>query len=185
VAVGSLLAALTSLVLLAAGEDTNRVLQWLLGSLGNVQPGQNLAMGIIAIVGAAILISRSKAMNAFAMGEDTAARLGVDVPRLRSAILITGTAMTAATVGCVGIIGFIGLVAPHIARRLVGVDWRWSLPAVGLVGAALLLLADIVAQRGLSAITHTVGFEAPVGAVTALFGAPSLLILLRRTHSSA
>jgi iron complex transport system permease protein len=82
--------------------------------------------------------------------------------------------MTAAAVGSTGIIGFLGLVAPHISRRLLGVDWRWSLPGSAILGAGLLLAADIVAQR---ALPNT---ELPVGVVTALLGAPFLLVLLRR-----
>ncbi len=82
--------------------------------------------------------------------------------------------MTAATVGSVGIVGFLGLVAPHIARRLVGVDWRWSMPAAAFVGSGLLLGADLLSQV---AIPNT---ELNVGIVTALLGAPFLLVLLRK-----
>jgi len=91
-------------------------------------------------------------------------------------VLIAGTAMVAAAVASVGIIGFLGLVAPHIARRLVGVDWRWSLLGSLVLGSALMLLADLVAQR----CGGQVG-ELPVGVVTAIVGAPMLLWLLRKT----
>ena len=119
-------------------------------------------------------------MNALALGEEEARRLGVDARRLRNVVLTVGTAMTAAAVGTVGIVGFLGLVSPHIARRVVGVDWRWSLPAAGLVGSGLFLAADILAQRAMAALTHNVGFEVPVGIVIAILGAPTLLVLLRR-----
>jgi iron complex transport system permease protein len=82
--------------------------------------------------------------------------------------------MTSVTVGAVGIIGFVGLVAPHIARRLVGVDLRASLPLSAILGSLLLLLADAIAQRG----AQGAGF--PVGIVTSLLGAPVLLILLKK-----
>ena len=82
--------------------------------------------------------------------------------------------LMAVAVGAVGIIGFLGLVAPHIARRLAGVDWRWSLAASALVGAALLTLSDILAQRIVA------GAEVPVGIVTAIIGAPFLVALLRK-----
>ncbi len=181
VAVGSLLASITSLVLLGAGEDTNRVLNWLLGSFANAFWPQNLVLAIVWISGSTLMILQSRKLNAFAIGEETASRLGVNVPRLRWVVLTTGTAMTAAAVGASGIIGFIGLVAPHISRRLLGVDWRWSLAGSGLIGALITLLADLVAQRAMSAITGTPGMELPVGIVTAIIGAPSLLILLRRS----
>jgi iron complex transport system permease protein len=182
VAVSALLSALTSLALLACGRDTNMVLGWLLGSISAATWQQNGILAIFTVAGAAVLVLQSRNLNAFAIGEDTASRLGVDVPRLRSLILAVGTAMTAAAVGAVGIIGFLGLVAPHIARKLLGVDWRYSLLGSGLLGGLLLLLSDIIAQRGMSALTHTPGMEIPVGIVTAVVGAPSLLALLKRTN---
>jgi iron complex transport system permease protein len=113
-------------------------------------------------------------LNALAVGEDTAASVGIDVHRLRNQILVIVTAMVAITVGPVGIIGFIGLVAPHIARSLVGVDLRKTLPLSAIAGSSLLLASDAIAQRGPQ------GTELPVGIVTAILGAPSLLILMRR-----
>lgn len=181
VVVGSLLSAVLSMVLLGAGRDTNAVLGWLLGSMTNILWNRNAILAVTLVVGAVILVRESRRMNALAMGEETASRLGVDVARMRWIVLLTGSAMTAAAVGAVGIIGFLGLVAPHIARRLLGVDWRLSLVGSGVLGAGILLLADLIAQRGLSTVTGTAGMEIPVGIVTAVLGAPSLLILLRRT----
>ena len=183
VAVGTLLSAVTSLVLLAAGKDTNVVLSWLLGSLGHASWSHNALLAVFTVSGGALLVSQSRRLNAFAVGEDTASRLGVDVPRLRTVVLTTGTAMTAAAVGAVGIIGFLGLAAPHLSRRLLGVDWRYSLMGAGLLGGLLLLLADLIAQRGMSILTNTPGMDIPVGIVTAILGAPSLLILMRRKGS--
>lgn len=82
--------------------------------------------------------------------------------------------MVAVAVGSVGIVGFLGLVAPHLARRMTSADSRVAIPASGLVGALLLLLADVLAQRAKP------GTELPLGAVTAVLGAPALLWLLRR-----
>ncbi|RYG23917.1 hypothetical protein EON82_12475 [bacterium] len=95
-----------------------------------------------------------------------------------------GGFMTAATVGTVGIVGFLGLVAPHLARRLLGVDWRWSLPGSVLVGSLVLVLADLVAQRALPALLGRTGLELPVGAVTSVLGAPTLLALLRKRRGA-
>ncbi|MER3496239.1 MAG: ABC transporter permease, partial [Armatimonadota bacterium] len=92
--------------------------------------------------------------------------------------VVVGTALTAIAVGTVGIIGFLGLVAPHLARLRFGADVRRMLLPSALFGAILLVLADIIAGRG-----SPTG-ELPVGVVTALLGAPSLLILLRRTLKS-
>jgi ABC-type Fe3+-siderophore transport system permease subunit len=118
---------------------------------------------------------RSKGLNAFALGEESAQRLGVDTRRLKPVVLVVSSIMVASTVGVVGIIGFLGLVAPHIARRLLGVDWRWSLIGSGLLGGTLLLMADVVAQRAVP------GADVPVGIITAILGAPFLLLLMRRS----
>lgn len=171
---GSLLAAIQSLILLAGGQDTNKVLRWLMGSMHPMQWNELALMLISLIVGAGILIVQARQLNALAIGEDAAHRLGVNVKRLRTIILVTGTAMVAVCVGSVGVIGFLGLAAPHISRRLVGVDWRWSLVGSLLTGSTLLLVADFIATK--AAPTG----ELPVGIVTALLGAPFLLVLLRR-----
>ena len=180
VLVGSLLSAVLTMVLLAAGQDTNRLLYWLMGSMSFAFFPQAGILAATLAIGFAILMAQARHLNALAFGEATAQRLGVDVRKLTRIVLVTGTAMTSVTVGTVGIIGFLGLVAPHVARRVVGVDWRWSLPASMLCGSILLILADLIAQRGLPLITHIVGQEPPVGIVTALVGAPVLLFLLKR-----
>ncbi len=171
---GSLLAAIQSLILLIAGRDTNEVLRWLMGSMHPMFWDRIWLMAGTLVVGSSILIFQARQLNALAIGEDSAHRLGVNVKRLRGTILITGTAMVAVCVGSVGVIGFLGLAAPHIARRLVGVDWRWSLVGSMLTGSMLLMIADFIATK--AAPTG----DLPVGIVTALLGAPFLLVLLRR-----
>lgn len=175
VAVGALLGSLLSLVLLAGGKDTRVVLQWLWGNLDSASWNEIGVMLAVLLIGGAVLIRSSRNLNAFALGEQTAQRLGVDVARLKPAVLVTGTAMVAATVGSVGIIAFLGLVAPHIARKLIGVDWRWSLIASGLLGAAIMLAADFLGHRAIPAAGVV-----PDGIVTAVIGAPFLLALLRK-----
>jgi iron complex transport system permease protein len=180
VVIGSLLSAVLSLILLASGRDQVQVLSWLLGNTGRVPWSANAVLAAALVAGSLVMIRESRRLNAFALGDEAAQRLGVDTVRLTRVVLITGTAMTAAAVGAVGIIGFLGLVAPHISRRLLGVDWRRSLPGSMLVGMGLLILADVLSQRGVSAMTGVVGMEVPVGIVTAILGAPSLLVLMRR-----
>ncbi|MCO5297751.1 MAG: iron ABC transporter permease [Fimbriimonadaceae bacterium] len=173
VVLGALLSAVLMLVLLASGRDTNQVLRWLMGS---TSPAHWNRVAILAAAlggGGFALVRQTRALNAFAVEESSAQRLGVDTERLKRTVLLAGTAMTAVAVGSVGIIGFLGLVSPHIARRLTGVDWRWSMLASGLIGAALLASADIVAR-------HATPDGIPVGIVTALLGAPFLIVLMRR-----
>lgn len=186
VVVGALLSAILSILILMSGSDTNRLMQWLLGSTSPAFWERVWLMLILLVGGTWVLRGQTRKLNALAIGEDTAARLGIDPNRLKWVVLSVGTAMAATTVGTVGAIAFLGLVAPHISRRILGVDWRWSLMGSLVVGAALMLAADVVAQRGLPWLGHLLtgkellATELPIGAVTALFGAPSLLILLRK-----
>jgi iron complex transport system permease protein len=165
-----------------AGHDTTRILGFLLGHTSDSSWTKVALLFPTLLIGLAFLYLRSRRLNALAVGEASAQRLGVDVNRLTNEILLIGTAMTAAAVGAVGIVGFIGLVAPHLARRLFGVDWRVSLPGSALMGTVVLLAADLIGQRALSEIMHRPGMEVNVGIVSALLGAPSLLILLRRSE---
>ncbi len=187
VVISSLLSAILSLIILMSGEDSSRLMRWLLGSTSPQFMERVWAMAVVLILGTLILYRQTKQLNAFAIGEDSARRLGVDPRRLRAVVLIVGTAMAATAVGTVGAIAFLGLVAPHISRRVLGVDWRWSLPGSLLVGSGLMLAADAFAQRAVpwigQALTgkELLATDIPVGVVTALIGAPSLLILLRRS----
>jgi iron complex transport system permease protein len=186
VVVGSMLSGILSLFILGSGRDANQLLRWLLGNTYDVRWSGVWVLTAALAIGAPVLVLQSRALNAFAVGEETARRLGIDTRRLKTIVLVTGTAMTAAAVGATGVIPFLGLVAPHISRRLVGIDWRRSLVASILVGAVLLLFADVLTQRLIPALSVKLGYEAvvdlPVGVVTALIGAPSLLILLRKAR---
>ncbi len=173
VVTGSMLNAVLTFVLTLGGMDTNQILQWLLGSMTPAFWSKDNLLTSVLLIGAGILIGFSKQLNAFALGEDTAQRLGVNVGRLKLVVLVTSTAMVSACVGACGVIGFVGLVAPHVARRTLGVDWRISLIGSGFL-ASLLLIADFLAQRTLP------GGELQVGIVTAIIGAPFLLVLLRK-----
>jgi len=179
VIVGALLSSVLSLTILLAGQNSNRVLEALLGSMSTATFEKDAVLFVALVAGSIVLIRQTRLLNAFAMGEESAARMGVDVARLRKVVLITGTAMTAAAVGAVGIIGFLGLVAPHISRRVLGVDWRFSLIGSCLIGATLLIVADLIAQR-IGSVFNIALTEVPVGIVTAVIGAPSLLILIRK-----
>ena len=131
-------------------------------------------MTIVLILGLVALQTQTRVLNAFSVSDFTSERLGVDPLRLRQFVLLSGTAMVSVAVGAVGVIGFLGLLAPHIARRLVGIDLRYSLAASSMTGSLLLLFADLLAQN-----LHP-NIELPVGAVTALLGAPALLFLLKK-----
>ncbi len=173
VIVGSLLSSLLSLVIICSGQDSGQLQRWLLGSVPPA-PWSHVALlaGAVVVCGLATIPSL-RSMNAMALGEMQARALGVNSARVRNLIFAMGAFATACAVGAAGIVAFVGLVAPHLARRWVGNDARVLLPGATLVGASLLTAADLLAQRLIS------GGELPVGAVTAVLGAPALLYMIR------
>lgn len=173
VVTGAMLAAWVTVNLSLAGQDSGRVLRWLLGSTTPMFWDRVAWLAVFCGAGTLALWSVSRKLNAVAVSEFMAARQGIDTARVGRFVLVVGSAMVAATVGMVGMIGFVGLVAPHIARRTFGNDLRVALPASALAGALLLMAADVAAQR------IQPGSELPLGAVTAVLGAPFLLALLR------
>ena len=119
-------------------------------------------------------LSRVAGWTRFAFGEEAARSVGVDTERFKASLLALSALLTAASVSVAGIIGFVGLIAPHLARTLVGPAASRSAPASALIGAILCVVADLVARTVLP------DSEIPVGVVTALLGAPFFALLLRR-----
>jgi len=175
-AVGAVCAAITGLILvLAPGERLLRTATfWLFGGLGAPRwPGVVAAAAAVATA-ALWLVGRAERLDRLTLGDDVAIALGVDVARLRRAVLAAAIALTALTVALAGLIGFVGLVAPHAARRWVGASVRAYLPVAALGGALLLVVADLAAR------TAVAPREVPVGLVTALVGGPFFLWQLQR-----
>jgi iron complex transport system permease protein len=170
-AVGSLLAAGLAMTMYLSGNNLRQIFFYLLGSF-SLASWQQLAVALpIIILGCAVLLTRARSLNAFLLGEQTAAHLGVDVRRERVVLLGAATLITAASVAVSGLIGFVGLVVPHLVRLVVGPNARAVLPLSVIYGAAFLAVADLIAR---------IPGELPVGVVTAIVGAPFFLFLLRR-----
>ncbi|GIU86977.1 MAG: ABC transporter permease [Acidimicrobiia bacterium] len=155
--------------------DAQRATLWLTGSLNGrsweyVRP---LCLALAVLVPVAIAASRS--LRALELGDDCARALGVGVARAKLALSLAGAGLAAVATAAAGPVGFVALVAPQIARRLVGTRAPGLVPA-GLVGAAIVVYADLAARR-LFAPT-----ELPVGVLTAMIGAPYLLWLLARAN---
>ena len=150
------------------------VYMFLMGGISVSGWGQIAVIAPIIILG--ILMARLFAfrLNAFALGEEGAAYVGINVERNKALFLALGSVLTAAAVSISGLIGFVGLVIPHALRLLLGPDHRMLIPCSALAGAALLVTADMLART-----VHPPG-EMPVGIITALIGAPVFLYLLRR-----
>lgn len=181
VAVGYALSALTSFLIFASGsaEGARSVLFWLLGSLGLAEWGTPLAsVVVVVLLTLGVLLVWARPLDALAVGDETALTLGVSPERFRTALLVLVSLCVAAVVAAAGSIGFIGLVVPHLARQAVGSSHRRMLPVTALMGAILLVLADIAARLLLAPQ------EIPIGIITALVGAPFLLILVRRMSTT-
>ncbi len=170
-AIGSLLAAGLAMTMYLAGNNLRQIFFYLLGSFALASWQQVLIGFPIIAAGAAVILTRARALNGLLLGEETAAHLGLDVRRERLILLGAASLVTAAAVALSGLIGFVGLVVPHVVRLVVGPNARAVLPLSAIYGASFLALADLVAR--------TPG-ELPVGVITALVGAPFFLYLLRR-----
>lgn len=176
VIVASFLSALIVFLMTALGtRDLRSTAFWLMGDLG-LFPGIPLPWLFLAVLVAGALAYRFAAeLNLLLVGEEEAAALGVDVPRAKLAVYVAASGLTAVAVAAAGSIGFVGLLVPHIVRLMFGNDYRLLLPASALTGAIILVAAD-TAARTVAAPT-----ELPVGAFTAVAGAPLFIYLLRRS----
>ncbi|MFC5995928.1 FecCD family ABC transporter permease [Pseudonocardia hispaniensis] len=179
VAVSAMLTALTSALVLA---DTNTLDAFRFWAVGSVAGRDAETLGQVApFLGLGLLLAAVNApgLNLLALGEDVARGLGQPVQRTRWVGLIAITLLTGAAVAACGPIGFVGLVVPHVARSLTGPNHRWLLPASGLAGAVLLLVADVIGR-----VVVRPG-ELQVGIVLALVGAPFFVALVRRRRLAA
>lgn len=181
ISVGYALSAATSFLIFASDspEGSRSVMFWLLGSLGLASWGGPLAVTVIIVTSVtALLMLWGRRLDVLTIGDDTALSLGVHPERFRAVLLALACLLVGVMVAMAGSIGFIGLVVPHLARRLVGGTHAAVLPVAALLGAILLVVADL-ASRILLAPQ-----EIPIGIITALIGAPFLLVLVRRMRST-
>ncbi|MBT2268246.1 FecCD family ABC transporter permease [Rhodococcus erythropolis] len=176
VAATQLFSALTSFIVITSAdpEQTRGVMFWLLGSLGGADWLDVGLCAAVVTVGLLICLTHSRALDAFAFGEDAASSLGVNVWRVRVTLLLATALMTAVIVSVAGAIGFVGLVLPHAARALVGSNHRRLLPASALIGSIFLVWVDAVARTAIAPQ------ELPAGVVTALVGVPAFAVILWR-----
>jgi iron complex transport system permease protein len=159
----------------AAPNNIRGALWWMMGSAADATWQRVAWLAVsIAIAGAA-LVYWAREIDVLALGEDTAASLGVDVERAGRRAFLLAALLAAATVSAAGLIGFVGLVVPHIARGIGLRTHRPLILAAALIGATLVVAADLAAR------TVAAPTELPLGAITALLGVPFFLIQLRRT----
>ncbi|MFG1694787.1 FecCD family ABC transporter permease [Nonomuraea sp. NPDC049309] len=162
------------LQLAQSGRAAQQVLFWLMGSLGGARWHLLPVPAAVLACGVAYLLTQHRPLNALAAGEETAVSLGVNVARFRLTLFVLTSLLVGVLVATSGAIAFVGLIVPHAARLLVGADHRRVLPVTALLGAVFLQLVDVAAR------TVNAPQELALSIVTALFGVPFFLWLLRR-----
>jgi iron complex transport system permease protein len=147
---------------------------WLLGDLSGTSKALLPVPLTIAIIGAVVLTLNARSLNLLMLGERDAFDLGVEVGRVRIVVFLVASLLVGSSVAASGSVGYVGLVVPHLSRLSLGSDNRISIPAAALGGALFVIVADTLAR------TIIAPRELPVGAITALIGAPLFIYLLRR-----
>lgn len=174
IAINALCGAGTGLMtFLATDEQLRTITFWSLGSLGGATWPTVISALPLILLGVVALPFTARALNALMLGESGAAGLGINVQAIKWLIVTLVALSVGAGVAVAGTIGFVGLVVPHLLRLLTGPNHRTLLPASALLGATLLILADLLSR------TIAMPAEVPIGIVTALLGAPFFLYLLR------
>jgi iron complex transport system permease protein len=160
-------------------ETLQQVYTWILGNIPSTGWSDVVLVLPYVLVATVVILALRRLVDVLNLGDDEAASLGVNVGRVRLALVVAATLGTAAAVAVSGLIGFVGIIVPHTIRLLTGVGYRALLPLSVIVGAGFLVLADVVARTALSPA------EIPLGVVTAFIGAPFFALVLRSTRVGA
>lgn len=165
-----------NLIISFAGEKVKSITFWTMGSLSGSNYTHVMILLIALAIGGGIILHYAEELNAFAIGEDNARHIGVNVKKVKLMILITVSALIGVCVSIGGTIGFVGLVMPHMTRMVIGPNHKRHLPASMFSGAIFLLLADLVARTLLSPV------ELSIGVVTSLVGSVVFVFIFYRTR---
>ena len=158
----------------AFDDQLRELVFWRLGSLGRVTWDTLPPAAFLMLASSLLMLRLARPLNAYLLGEREAAHLGVDVRAMKNKVIVLAALGVGSAVALSGLIGFIGLAAPHIVRLMVGADHRAVLPASALLGAVLVLAADLIAR------TAVAPAELPIGVLTSLIGGPFFVWLLVR-----
>ena len=173
VAVASFLTAMQTYVQQRNQDTIRQVYTWILGRLSTAGWGEVRLLLPYAVVTWVVLLAHRRVLDVLAVGDDEAAMLGVNARRSRLIVIVAASLGTAAAVSVSGLIAFVGIIVPHTVRLLAGQSHRVVLPLSMLFGGAFLCLADLMAR------TLSSPAEIPIGVVTAFFGAPFFVLVLR------
>ena len=171
IAVSMFFSSVVSVCLVFSGKNMHQIMFWLMGGLWNAS-WADIPLLLITLIPAGILALFSRDLNIMSCGEAETRTLGIDPEKTKLLLLAVSAGITGLVVSVSGSIGFIGLVSPHIMRMITGPDHRVLIPASLGCGALLLVCADTISRTWLG--------DLPVGIVTAFFGAPFFLMLIRR-----
>ncbi|ABW17874.1 FecCD family ABC transporter permease [Alkaliphilus oremlandii] len=174
VAVNAILGGGTSLLSILYSDRIQGVLLWVNGSISGKTWDDVRVLAIYSVIGLTMAMFCIRKANILQLGDDMSANLGVDTNQYRVMISLVAVFLAAISTALVGIIGFVGLIVPHIARLVIGSDYKYMLPFSVIVGSGLLLLGDTFAR------TVARPVELPVGVIMAVVGGPFFLYLLRR-----
>jgi iron complex transport system permease protein len=176
VVVGAFFSACIALILALSDAPTVRsAILWMMGSLSGATWRTVGVVAAYTLPAALLILGLARALNAMAIGEETASYLGTEVERVKRVAYGVASLIAAAGVAFTGVIGFVGLIIPHGVRLVVGSDHRTLLPLSFLAGGAFLALADLLARTAMAPV------EIPIGVITAFVGVPFFLVLLRRS----
>ncbi|MBA2642309.1 MAG: iron ABC transporter permease [Actinobacteria bacterium] len=160
-------------------ETLQQVYTWILGNIPSTGWADVVLILPYVAVALVVILALRRVVDVLNLGDDEAASLGINVRRVRLALVVAATLGTAAAVAVSGLIGFVGIIVPHAIRLVSGVGYRALLPLSAIVGAGFLVLADVIARTALSPA------EIPLGVVTAFLGAPFFALVLRATRGGA
>tara|TARA_B100000795_G_scaffold227050_1_gene183266 strand:+ start:617 stop:1636 length:1020 start_codon:yes stop_codon:yes gene_type:complete len=173
IAIGALAGALNSLLSYFSDNDMLRQISlWQMGNLSGASWLKVSIMGVVTILLMGLFPRDSRALNALLLGESEARHLGINVQRVKRRLIVLTALGVGVSVAVAGLVGFVGLIMPHIIRLMIGPDHRWLIPASGLAGAILLVVADSLAR------VVVIPAELPTGILTAILGAPFFVALL-------
>ncbi|HKV03984.1 MAG TPA: iron ABC transporter permease [Candidatus Acidoferrales bacterium] len=178
VAASFLSAIIMFLMTTLSGRDLRGMAFWLMGDLSTISPANPArwfeALFLIFAIAAGAIYATSSDLNLILTGEQEARHLGVNVNRVKLVVYVAASILTGLAVSVSGAIGYVGLLVPHVMRMMFGTDYRLLIPTSAIGGAILIVLADTVAR------TIVGPTELPVGAMTAVAGAPVFIYLMRR-----
>jgi iron complex transport system permease protein len=176
VAVTSFLTAVQTYVQQREAETLREVYGWILGRLTTAGWNDVVLILPYVAVSSAVIVAHRRLLDVLAVGDDEAGSLGVRAARVRLVVVAAASLGTAAAVAVSGLIAFVGIIVPHTIRLLAGSSYRLVVPLCLLLGAAFLILADLVAR------TVMAPAELPIGVITAFFGAPFFAVVLRTSR---